>query len=254
MKITVIGAGNLGLALCAFLSQEGHSVCLYNRTKKTIQSLMETHTIEYQGVISGRALISCVTTDLCEATNQTQLILIATPAYAHKELAVALAGCLKEDVPIVLNPGRTFGAIEFYHEFCKLSSISPLVSETQSTVFTCRKVSDVRVDILSLKHDVLIGATDMDKVDWLINYLPKSMSNQLKKAKSLVQTSIGNVGMIMHCAPLLLNCGWTENEFVNYKYYYEGITPSVAHALEKLDEERVAVSVALGCSVESTKD
>lgn len=93
----------------------------------------------------------------------------------------------------------------------------------------------------------------MDEVDWLISYLPKSISKQLKKAKSLVQTSIGNVGMILHCAPLLLNCGWTENEFINYKFYYEGITPTVAHYLEKLDEERVSVSVALDCSVQSTK-
>lgn len=254
MRITVIGAGNLGFAMVAFLCNEGHDVCLYNRSEETISALKQTRNIEYQGVISGRAFINSITTDLKEAIHETELILITTPAFAHKELAFELAKIMTTNVPIMLNPGRTFGALEFLVEFEKQSVLEPFVAETQSTVYTCRKVSDVRVDILSLKQDVLIAATDMKKVDWFMEYLPVSISSQLKKAKSLVQTSIGNIGMILHCAPLLLNCGWTENEFSNYKYYFEGITPTIAHFLEKLDAERVSVAKILGSNVESTLD
>jgi opine dehydrogenase len=253
MRITVIGAGNLGLAMCAYLGHEGHDVLLWNRSYETIKHLQKTRYIDYQGVISGRAQLVCATTDLSEAIQDTELILITTPAFAHKELAHQLAACLTHDVPVVLNPGRTFGAIEFSSEFKTLQSWCPLVAETQSTVYTCRKVSDDRVDILSLKDDVLIACTDMSKIEWLLSYLPKCISNQLQATKSLVQTSIGNVGMMLHCAPLLLNSGWTENDHTSYKYYHEGITPTISHFLEKLDFERVAVSYALGCPVESTK-
>jgi opine dehydrogenase len=70
----------------------------------------------------------------------------------------------------------------------------------------------------------------------------------------MIQTSIGNVGMVLHCAPLLLNTGWTESEKNIYKYYYDGITPTIGKLIEKIDDERVAVSDALGDKVESTKD
>lgn len=70
----------------------------------------------------------------------------------------------------------------------------------------------------------------------------------------MIQTSIGNVGMVLHCAPLLLNTGWTESNRNIYKYYYDGITPMLGAFIEKIDMERVDVSEALGYKVESTKE
>ena len=52
--------------------------------------------------------------------------------------------------------------------------------------------------------------------------------------------------MVLHCAPLLLNAGWTESDRNIYKYYYDGITPSVGKLIEQIDLERVSVSVSLG--------
>ena len=59
--------------------------------------------------------------------------------------------------------------------------------------------------------------------------------------------------MILHCAPLLLNTGWTENNKSTYCYYYDGITKSIANFLEKLDNERILISKKLQFEVESTK-
>ena len=70
----------------------------------------------------------------------------------------------------------------------------------------------------------------------------------------MIVNSLGNVGMIMHCAPLLLNTGWTESRTSIYKYYYDGITQSVGRLLEEIDKERVLVSKELGLEVETTKE
>lgn len=88
----------------------------------------------------------------------------------------------------------------------------------------------------------------------IIESLPKCLHNYLKPAKSMIETSIGNVGMILHCAPLLLNAGWTESNNHMYKYYYDGITPSVGNLIEKIDNERIEVSKLLGSEVESTRE
>ena len=63
----------------------------------------------------------------------------------------------------------------------------------------------------------------MLKTQEIISRLPQCLQSHFVPAKSMIETSIGNVGMVLHCAPLLLNTGWTE-ENSTYKYYYDGIT------------------------------
>lgn len=43
------------------------------------------------------------------------MILIVVPAFAHKELAEKMVPFLEDGQIIVLNPGRTGGALEFYN-------------------------------------------------------------------------------------------------------------------------------------------
>lgn len=66
---------------------------------------------------------------------------------------------------------------------------------------------------------------------------------QLHRARSVLHTGFDNMGAILHPAPMLLNAGRIESgeEFL---YYREGITPSVAAVLEKMDAERIAVAQA----------
>ena len=70
----------------------------------------------------------------------------------------------------------------------------------------------------------------------------------------MIETSIGNVGMIMHCAPILLNTGWVESENDDFNYYRTGISKTIAHYIEKMDNERIAVAKALGHPIESAME
>ena len=72
--------------------------------------------------------------------------------------------------------------------------------------------------------------------------------------ESVALTSLANVGMVLHCSPVLMNVGWIETEKVDFKYYYDGISKSVAKFIEKVDAERVAVGKALGYEIETTAD
>jgi len=45
MNVTVLGAGNSGLAMAAHLSLYGNKVRLWNRSKENIAKIMETGTI-----------------------------------------------------------------------------------------------------------------------------------------------------------------------------------------------------------------
>lgn len=255
MQVTVIGAGNSGFAMAAHLCANGHQVRLWNRSVATIKKLQETHTIKCYGEIQGDFTIDLVTTDLKKAIEGTDMIFITTPANSHRELAKEIARYLDRDVIILLNPGRTFGALEFLQVFSKYNKlITPTIAETQTIIYTCRKVSEYAVNILALKSEVLLSTFDARENKNIIKQLPVCLQPFFKPARSMIETSVGNVGMVLHCAPLLLNIGWTENQNSYYNYYYDGISPTIASFIEKIDEERVQVSERLGLKVESTKD
>ena len=255
MNVTVMGAGNSGLAMAAHLSKEGNHVTLWNRSRPTIEKLMETQVVYCKGVINGEVKIDLVTDDIEKAVENPHVILITTPANSHKELAKQIALHIKKETLIVLNPGRTFGALEFQENYEKYNqSFKQTIAETQTIIYTCRKTTEDSVNIIAFKSDVLISTFDARENDTVIAKLPECLQKYFIPAKSMIETSIGNVGMVLHCAPLLLNTGWTENESNIYKYYYDGITPSVGRLIEKIDKERVAVSKELGLEVESTRE
>lgn len=255
MKVTVIGAGNSGLAMAAHISQAGHKVCLWNRSETTIAKLLKTHLVYCEGMIQGAIAIDQVTNNIKQALEKTDIVLITTPANSHKELAAIIAKNITSETLIVLNPGRTFGALEFQSEYKKHNGFLPqCIAETQTIIYTCRKTAEDAVNIITFKNKVLIASLNPEENQYLVQRLPDCLQPYFIPAASMVQTSIGNVGMVLHCAPLLLNTGWTESTTRSYKYYYDGITPSVANILENIDEERVQVSEALGLKVETTRE
>lgn len=255
MNITILGAGNTGLAMAAHSAEQGHKVTLWNRRAENISQLIDTHTIYSNGKVDGQFKLDLVTTDMKEALTDPDIILITTPSFAHKPLAEAVAKNISKETLIILCPGRTFGAIEFAEVYKQWNmEIEQTIVETQTAIYTSRKTGDDSVDILSIKYDVLFSAIASEKNKEIYENLPIFLRQQLEPAKSIIETSIGSVGMVLHCTPLLLNTGWTENYEKNYKYYLDGISPSIAKLLEKIDQERIEVSKALGFEVESVQD
>jgi opine dehydrogenase len=253
--IAILGAGNSGLAMAVHLAMEGYPVRLWNRWSDIIEPLLKSRIIKVSGVINGEAKLEMVSSDLSEVVDGVSTILIATPANAHCDIAELLAPYAKDDMFIVLNPGRTFGALEFTIGLEKYGcKHKPLVIETQTIIYTCRKTKLDQVSILAFKHDVLYSAVNHKINKDILNRFPKCLRTFLSPAESMIETSIGNVGMVLHCAPVLLNSGWIESPRTQFKYYYEGITPSVASLLEKLDAERLDVANELGNPIESTAD
>lgn len=251
--ILILGGGHQGLSMAAHLALNGEKVHLWNRTRGNIASVMASHSIVAKGLIDGIAKINKVSDDL--PSLMTTRIMITTPAAAHKPLAQRLAPLLQKDSVVVLNPGRTFGAREFQRVLSENKcQHMPSVAETQTIVYTCRRSKENEVYIYGLKKGVAIASVESNDMPKIFNALPFCLHEYFTPAKSLAETSLSNVGMILHCAPMLMNIGWIEHETAEFIYYYEGISPTIASFLEKLDAERLAVAAADGCQVESVMD
>jgi opine dehydrogenase len=253
MKTTIIGAGNTGLAMAAHLAFAGNEVYIYDHNPNTVDLLQESKSIRCSGALQGNVSISGASRDIGLAIKDSDLIIIMTPAFAHKELALLLAKELKKEIPIILSPGRTCGAIEFQHYFnLQNNTLQPSISESQTVIHTARRYTANSVHVIAIKDSVYLATLEPNKSQDVLASLPEAIRSHFSPAKSVIQTSIGNTGMILHCAPLLLNSGWTESPNFGFKHYWDGISPRIARFLEQIDRERVEVSKALGCEVIST--
>ncbi len=255
MKATIIGAGNTGLAMAAHLAFAGNDVYIYDNDPDTVDLLEESKSIRCSGVLQGSVSIRGATGDISLAVEDSDMIIIMTPAFAHKELAILLGKNLKREIPIILSPGRTCGAIEFQHYFSlQNNTLQPSISETQTVIHTARRYTANSVHVIAIKDSVYLATLEARQSKEVLAALPEGIRAHFSPAKSIIQTSVGNTGMILHCAPLLLNSGWTESPNFGFKHYWDGISPRIAGFLEKIDHERVEVSKALGCELISTTE
>jgi opine dehydrogenase len=94
----------------------GFHVTLYNRTFYHITALKARGGIDLEcaeGGPHGFAKLALVTSDLKEALQDAQMVMVVVPSSAHADVDKSAAPYLKDGQIVVLHPGRTCGALEF---------------------------------------------------------------------------------------------------------------------------------------------
>lgn len=252
-RFAVIGAGNCGQAMAAHLTSLGFQVNLYNRSTERINAIKKGGGIRLRGVISGLWMPSRVTTDIREAIENANIVMVVIPASGHAEIAEKCAPHLRDGQTVILNPGRTLGSLEFLRIVRRKSKVRVTIAETQTTIYTARLIKDGEVDVIALKNKVSVASIPANQVTAIVDMLG-DVFPQLVPAKNILKTGMDNIGAILHPAPTLFNIGWIEKNGALFKYYYDAISPTVAKFLEKLDKERMNVAKALGIKAISIQD
>ena len=253
MKITIIGAGNGGLAIASHLALKGHSVNLFSIFKEELEPIISKGGIELEGVEEGFAILNKVTANIKLAIDGAELIMIVTPATAHAKIARDCASYLKGNQVVILNPGRTGGALEFDKVLTeeKIKN-KPIIGEAQTLIYACRKINPTKVIIFGVKKSLSVASFPAKNIEKLIKVLNKAYT-QFVPAANVLETSLNNIGAIFHPAPIILNSARIESG-EKFDYYHEGITPVVATVLENIDGERLEVAKALKVKVQSAID
>lgn len=253
--IAVIGAGNGGTAIAAHLINIGAKVNLCDLFPEYLTEIEKCGYINltYQGNVT-RSVPNLITTNIGDAINGVKLIMIVTPAFTHKMLAESCSEYLEDNQIIILNPGRTGGAIEFLNTVRSCGCNKDIiVAEAQTLIYSCRKTDGNSVSIYGVKKSVDLGAVPSNRTDEVIEALAPFYP-QFKAVPNIAWSSFANIGSMFHPTPVLLNIGRIENDRNKFKYYWDGITPSVATMIEIIDKERLNVSNAYDADVLSAKD
>ncbi|MDI6827614.1 MAG: 2-dehydropantoate 2-reductase N-terminal domain-containing protein, partial [Armatimonadota bacterium] len=118
-KFAVLGAGHGGTAMAGHLSLMGFDVSLWNRSPERLRAIQASGGLEIvadglDSVPRGFAKIKIATTDAAEAIADRDILMVVVPATAHKFVAEQIAPHVVDSQFIVLNPGRTGGALEVH--------------------------------------------------------------------------------------------------------------------------------------------
>ncbi|WHH60460.1 NAD/NADP-dependent octopine/nopaline dehydrogenase family protein [Petroclostridium sp. X23] len=255
LNYAVLGAGNGGQCVSAYLKLRGYQVSLYDRYEHVIEPIKTRGGIALKGVsLNGFAKIDIITTDLKEAVENADVILVVLPAFAHEYIAENLSSILHNDQVIVLCPGSTGGALEFRRVLNdKKCNCSIKLAETNSLFYASRIDASGTAVIGGVKEVMPIAALPSSDVDEIIDIMHEAYP-QLVKEENVLTSDMSNMNAVVHPLPVILNTGWIEATGGSFKYYYDGITPTIGNLVEKTDTERMEICRALGIKVKSIKD
>lgn len=250
--LAVIGAGNGGQAFAGYLGSLGYRVRLYDRTPNKVNLLNITKKIKLVGALEVVGEIEFASSNLDKVISGADIILVSTTATAHRSLAAQMASLLSDGQIIVLNPGRTCGALEFRNTLDEAGlSKRVYVAEAQTLVYACRIVETGIVNIIGVKDRVLISAYPASDTSYVLDTL-KPIYPCFYEAKNVLQTSFENVGAMFHPTVVLFNEAAIERG--ESFFFYRDMTNGLARIIEKADKERLAVAAAYGVSPISAFD
>lgn len=245
-RFAVLGAGNGGQAIAAYLTLKGFDASLYDRYEGAIAPVRERGGVRLTGQVTGFARIGCVTTDIARAVEGRSVLLVVVPAFAHAYILRAVAPHLTDGQIVALTPGATGGALEARRILTELGVADRvLLAETESLFYACRLTAPAQVKINAVKKRLALAALPGSQTGAVLDAM-RGAFPQLEAAPNVLHTSLHNANPIVHPPLSLLNLTYCERMAGALDFYSESAQPSAVRLVERVDAERVAVASALG--------
>ncbi len=154
-RIAVIGAGSWGTALAIIAARQGHTVQLWSRNQSVADAINREH--RNSKYLSEAAIPSDVlaTTDLLQAIEDVELIVLAAPSHAIRQLVSEMKPALHEGI-IVVSAAKGI-------EIETGKRISEVVSEVSpANAFVCLSGPSFAQEVVA-KHPTAVVAASVDQ-------------------------------------------------------------------------------------------
>ncbi len=245
--VTILGGGNTAFAVAANLTLRGFEVTLFElpELEESVEPIRETGVINLVGVAGeGPARIHHVTTDIEEALAASELVLLIVPAYAHKPFAEACAPHLRQGQVVVVVPG-TLGSLEWARILREAGAAEVTLAEVDTAPYVCRKTAPDTATIWGTVTSLGLGvlpATETERVRQMLEPLFPGIAPY----PDAMACGLSAVNPVVHPAGVLMNAGRIEYSRGEFYFYEEGVSPSVADVIMRVDAERRDIGRALG--------
>ena len=221
-RFTVVGAGHGGKAMAAHLALMGFQVNISNRTPKHIAAIEPRGGLElesYEGGPHGFGELNLVTSDIKEAVEEADVMMVVVPSSAHADVARNSAPYLRDGQIVLLHPGRTLGALEFAKVIrdagCKADVT---ISEAETFIYASRSDGPAQARIFRIKDAVPLASLPANQTAHVLEIINNAYPQYIDGI-NVLHTGLNNMGAIFHPALTLLNAGWIESTHGDFQFY-----------------------------------
>jgi opine dehydrogenase len=245
----VVGAGLGGVAVCANLGLAGYRMRLHDLDGGRLTELRARGGIDVEGLVQGFSPLERVTTDLGEAADGADVIIVCTGSHHHAAVARALAKILRDGQTMLLIQGGTGGSLVVRRELRAAGSTAEIdVAEMDNYPYSLGWPAPSRMTMTIKKRFLQIAALPAARTDAVMMRLGPAFPEAVA-APSVLHTGLTNMNATLHVVNMVGNIGRLESTGNAYRFYAEGYTPSIVSLLQALDRERLAVAAAYGVDV-----
>jgi opine dehydrogenase len=247
MQIAVLGGGNGSLAAAGDLTLAGHTVALWRRDPEAVaahRAVGGTIVVkDYRGLHEARPAL--VTADMGEAVREAELIVCATPATAHADLARVLARHLRDGHVVFLTPG-TFGSVLLAKAAREAGNRARIAcAETGTLPWLARKHGPHEVAIAVRAKRLPTGVFPLQASREALAVIARAFPGAIEPCGDALSAALMNAGPIIHPPLITMNAAPLEH-FPRWDIHKEGTQACVRRVTDALDAERMAIRVALG--------
>ena len=242
--VAVVGSGNGAQAFAGSLAARGHTVRMLTRSPDFVHRLGPSGIIRCHGVENCDGRVAVVSTAPDQVIPGAGIVIICTTADAHEAVVQSVAPFLDDGQILLLSPGRTGGALVARQVLTRRHvSAAVVVAEAQSLVYACRSSSAGDVCLIGIKKDVPVGFLGSSQCPSALARI-RQLYPAFSAAQSVLETSLGNIGAILHPAIVIAKASAVESG--EAFLFYRDLTPEVADLVLQVDAERVALEKAFG--------
>jgi opine dehydrogenase len=249
--VAIIGAGSGGIYLAAELGTLGCHLMLTDLDDSRLSPLRTRGGLDVDP--GGFAAIERVTTSLAEAVDGADIIAVCTGGTYQESVATALAPLLRDGQVILLIQGNTGGALVVRRALDAAGCTAAAdIAEMDNYPYSCWRPDPTTIRLIVRKKFLQIAAFPGNRTAAVFTRLSPLFPHAVA-APTVISTGFTNANAMLHVANCVANAGKIDRGEA-YKFYAEGVTPSVARLYTAINAERVAVAAALGAQVPTLED
>ncbi len=249
--VAIIGAGSGGIYLAAELGTMGCRLRLTDLDDTRLAAIRTHGGLDVEP--GGFVAIEQVTTDLATAVEGANVIAVCTGGTYQQGVARGLAPLLHDGQTILLIQGNTGGALVFRRALDSAGCRAAVdIAEMDNYPYSSWRPAPTTIRPIVRKKFLQIAAFPGNRIDPVFALLSPLFPHAVA-APTIISTGFTNANAMLHVANCVANAGKIDRG-ETYKFYAEGVTPSVARLYGAINAERVAVAAALGAKVLTLED
>jgi opine dehydrogenase len=253
MNVTVVGAGNGGLALASDLLAMGHRVCLFSdcRHARHLDAIAaRARVLSSQDEAEQRhCVLELTTTEAAEAAAFGTVLVFVLPSYAQEEVFRAFLPYLRAEHFLVFLPGNFFLVIA--HQLLKEGPAVAALAEASSIPHICRADIPGEVTIRCHAKSGMHFSLECSAERWpsCETLLRGLFVFPIQVSDHPLSAGFHSINGVLHPIPVLLNLSLVESTDHPFYFYRDGMTDAVCSVMESLDGERRAIAESFGIAL-----